>query len=131
MQWMFFICSSGYVMISFNDGYQDRTMFECVDSRPEYIHGQQADTQGGLLHFVTVDCEGQGTTGHCPPYKANRAVTCAVCTKSTLMRWLINLLLWILWLLLVVLKFKIRQMQQYGCKKMKHVGCHIFQILLI
>ena len=114
-----------------NDGYQDRTMFECVDSRPEYIHGQQADTQGGLLHFVTVDCEGQGTTGHCPPYKANRAVTCAVCTKSTLMRWLINLLLWILWLLLVVLKFKIRQMQQYGCKKMKHVGCHIFQILLI
>ena len=76
-----FIHSSGYVMTSYNNGYQDRTMFECVDSRPEYIHGQQADTQGGLLNFVTVDCEGPGTTGHCPPYKANRAVTCAVCTK--------------------------------------------------
>ena len=55
MQWMSSIHSSGYVMTSYDDGYQDRTMFECVDSRPEYIHGQQADTQGGLLHFVTVD----------------------------------------------------------------------------
>ena len=82
---MFFICSSGYVMTSYNDGYQDKTMFECVDSIPEYIHGQQADTYGELLHCVTVDCEGQGTTGHCPPYKANRAVTCAVCTTMDTM----------------------------------------------
>ena len=56
-------------------------MFECVDDKPEYIFGAQASTGGGLFYFVSADCDGTGTTGHCPPYEANRAITCAVCTQ--------------------------------------------------
>ena len=68
-------------MTNLNNGYHDRSMFECVDDKPEYIFGAQAFTGGGLFYFVSADCDGTGTTGHCPPYEANRAITCAVCTQ--------------------------------------------------
>ena len=58
-----------------------RNMYECVYSEPEYIQGAVADTNGGVLHFVTTDCEGDSTINHCPPYEKDKQLTCAVCTK--------------------------------------------------
>ena len=58
-------------------------MYECVDSELEYIQGAAADTNGGVLHFVTTDCEGDGTINHCPPYEKDKQLTCVVCTKQS------------------------------------------------
>lgn len=55
--------------------------FECVDRHPEYVTGSQANTQGAKFFFVTPDCDGDGTTAHCPPYSANKRLLCAICTK--------------------------------------------------
>ena len=55
-----------------------RSSFECVDAEPEYIDGESAANYGARLHFNIVSCS-QGVP--CPPYNANKAVTCVVCTK--------------------------------------------------
>jgi len=57
------------------------TTYECVDQYPEYITGLSDDTNGALFFFVRTDCSGQGTTGQCPPYDANKQLTCVVCSK--------------------------------------------------
>ena len=54
--------------------------YECVDENPEYIAGQHAGTNGANLHFVLPDCAEAGTIGHCPPYAANKQLTCVVCS---------------------------------------------------
>jgi len=41
----------------------------------------EADTRGALLYLVKADCSGHGTTGQCPPYEADKQLTCVVCTK--------------------------------------------------
>jgi len=55
--------------------------FECVDAEPEAIIGLGSNTDGALLHFIRPDCSGASTTGHCPPYQANKELTCVVCSK--------------------------------------------------
>ena len=55
--------------------------YECVDKNPEYISGLSDNTNGALFYFVGPDCSGPGTTRHCPPYAANKQLTCVVCSK--------------------------------------------------
>ena len=55
--------------------------YVCVDASPEYIIGQHGNTNGALLYFVKPDCDGDGTTGHCPPYEIDKQLTCVICAK--------------------------------------------------
>ena len=63
-----------------HDGHQ-RTTFECVDSEPEVIDGAAADLHGALFYFVKADCDGFGSTEHCPRYNADKPITCVICSK--------------------------------------------------
>ena len=62
-----------------NEGHASPSTFECVDEHPEYVHGQSADTNGGLFHFQRAICPNIGVP--CPPYYGDRELTCVVCTK--------------------------------------------------
>ena len=62
-------------------GHTGRTTFECVDSEPEIVPGGGTSTYGALFYFVKADCDGDGTTMHCPPYNAEKPITCVVCSK--------------------------------------------------
>ncbi|XP_067943415.1 uncharacterized protein [Watersipora subatra] len=55
---------------------QGRSTFECVDAEPEYI--DEENKNDARFHFNTVSCS-QGVP--CPPYRANKAITCVVCTQ--------------------------------------------------
>jgi len=55
--------------------------FECVDAEPEAIIGLATNTDGALFQFIRPYCSGTATTGHCPPYQANKELTCVVCSK--------------------------------------------------
>ena len=65
---------SGYLMASRRD--QQRTEFECIDKDPESIAGSSADTNGALFYHVEGKCTGLP----CPPYDAEKELTCVVCT---------------------------------------------------
>ena len=54
-----------------------RSVFTCVDVDPDVIGGTQASTNGALFYYVLSSCNGLT----CPPYEAERALSCAVCTK--------------------------------------------------
>lgn len=75
---MFFF--SGYLM-SERESHAQPSTFECVDAAPEAITGLLANTDGALFYFIRTDCSGTATTGHCPPYQANKELTCVVCSK--------------------------------------------------
>ena len=72
--------STGYLMASYT-GHKHQSTYECVDQHPEYITGHHADTNGALFYFVSPDCSGTATVGHCPPYNSGKQLTCVVCTK--------------------------------------------------
>ena len=55
-----------------------RSTFECVDQSPESVPGSLASTDGALFFHVEVKCN-HGIP--CPPYDAQKEVTCVVCTK--------------------------------------------------
>ena len=73
-------CYLGYLMAN-TVGYNQPTTYECVDGQPEYIAGHSGNTNGALFYFVKPDCSSTGTIGHCPPYDANKQLTCVVCSK--------------------------------------------------
>ena len=54
-----------------------RSVFSCVDVDPEVIGGTQGNTNGALFYYVLSTCNGFT----CPPYEADRALSCVVCTK--------------------------------------------------
>ena len=58
-----------------------RSTFECVDVHMETVDGQSANTGGALFYHVKADCDGTGTTAHCPQYDADKQLTCVVCSK--------------------------------------------------
>ncbi len=55
-------------------------VYECVDKDGEYVPGEARDTNGALFHLVGAVCN---VGLPCPPYVANRPITCVVCTKWT------------------------------------------------
>ena len=66
---------SGYLM-SENERYYRRST-ACVDKDPESIPGSSSDTNGALFYHMEATCNGI----LCPPYVAEKELTCAVCTK--------------------------------------------------
>lgn len=54
-----------------------RAVFSCVDVAPETIGASSANTNGALFYHVLTTCNGLT----CPPYGAETAMSCVVCTK--------------------------------------------------
>ena len=68
---------SGYLMSTHIDSNHHRTMFECVDRNPDTVAGGAPDTHGAVFYHVEANCNGMA----CPPYDAQKELTCVVCTK--------------------------------------------------
>ena len=51
--------------------------FECVDEGLVAVPGTSSDDNGGLFYHVEADCGGS----LCPPYIAERELSCVVCSK--------------------------------------------------
>ena len=70
---------SGYLMSSpTKTGLSDkRTMFECIDSSPEVVPGQPQNNAGAVFYHTEASCNGL----LCPPYDAEKELTCVVCSK--------------------------------------------------
>ena len=67
---------SGYLMAEYRD-HAGKTSAECVDKDPETVPGEVASTNGVLFYHTEATCNGL----QCPPYVAEKELTCAVCTK--------------------------------------------------
>ena len=66
---------SGYLMSKYREYY--RSSAKCVDKNPEAVPGCASDTNGALFHHMEASCN----CILCPPYLAEKGLTCAVCTK--------------------------------------------------
>ena len=67
---------SGYLMTDYKS-HPGRTSAECVDKDPDTVPGEVANTNGALFYHTEATCNGLD----CPPYVAEKELTCAVCTK--------------------------------------------------
>ena len=72
---------SGYLMCAVaKSGFTDkRTMFECVDSSPDVVPHQAHDNGAGTAVFYHNEASCSGLA--CPPYIAEKELTCVVCSK--------------------------------------------------
>ena len=70
----------GYLMAErSNDSSNKHTMvYECVDKDSKAVPGEARNTNGALFFHVGAVCD---VGLPCPPYVANRPITCVVCTK--------------------------------------------------
>ena len=66
---------TGYLMTEYKN--HNTATYECVDKDAESVPGSGANTNGGLFYRVEASCNGLP----CPPYVAEKELTCAVCTK--------------------------------------------------
>ncbi|XP_003385621.2 PREDICTED: short-chain collagen C4-like isoform X4 [Amphimedon queenslandica] len=66
----------GYLMAE-RHTHARNAVYECVDEAPESIAGSHSSVNGALFYFTITTCTGLP----CPPYVANRIITCVVCTK--------------------------------------------------
>ena len=66
---------TGYLMTEHTT--HNTATYECVDKDAEAVPGSRANNDGGLFYHVEASCNGLP----CPPYVAEKELTCAVCTK--------------------------------------------------
>ncbi len=67
----------GYLMAE-REVHKHNNVYECVDKDGEAVPGEQHDTNGALFYHVVATCK---VGLPCPPFVANRPITCVVCTK--------------------------------------------------
>ena len=68
---------AGYLMTQYYN-YNSRTMYECVDKDPESIPGSAGGSDPrAVMEVVEPTCNGL----LCPPYDAEKELTCCVCTR--------------------------------------------------
>ena len=60
------------------ESHKHSKVFECLDENIEAVPGEARDVNAASIHLVTAECN-YGIP--CPPYVANRPITCVVCTK--------------------------------------------------
>ena len=65
----------GFIMSEYRG--RSASTYECVDEDQESLPSSGAHTFGTLLHHVEASCNGMP----CPPYDAQKELTCVVCTK--------------------------------------------------
>ncbi len=67
----------GYLMAA-REGHNHNMVYECVDKDSKAAPGEGRGTNGALFYHVGAVCD---VGLPCPPYVANRPITCVVCTK--------------------------------------------------
>ena len=67
----------GYLTADRNHPVHHRSSFDCVDINPDVVPGEGHHEDAVLFSHVTATCRGID----CPPYVANKVVSCVVCTK--------------------------------------------------
>ena len=65
----------GYLMSEDKD--HPRTMYICVDRWMKFVPGNGSGLRSESLHHVWADCSALT----CPPYNANKELTCVMCSK--------------------------------------------------
>ncbi|XP_078330425.1 uncharacterized protein LOC111103477 [Crassostrea virginica] len=68
---------NGYLMAGYH-GHTAGTMYSCVDSQLDTLHGGHTNKNGRLFYLVEARC---GSL-KCPPYVEGRELICAVCSKK-------------------------------------------------
>ena len=69
---------SGYLMSEAeHEHHPGRKSTICVDEASEAVPGSGANTDPAVVYFMRAVCNGLP----CPPYEANKLLTCAVCTQ--------------------------------------------------
>ncbi len=64
----------GYLMTEYYGHW--RPTYECVDYNQEYFPGSHSNVDEALLYHVEAECGGM----QCPPYYAQKELTCVMCT---------------------------------------------------
>ena len=54
-----------------------RSTYECVDKDAESVPGLDGGTNTAILYHVEPNCAGLS----CPPYDAQKELTCVVCSR--------------------------------------------------
>ena len=68
---------TGYLMAAYPN-HNGRTLFECIDHQPESVSGLDGhDANNALYYHVEATCNSLS----CPPYDAEKEVTCVICTR--------------------------------------------------
>ena len=67
----------GYLMAQ-HEHHKNNKVYECVDKDSKAVPGEARNTNGALFFHVGAVCN---VGVPCPPYVANRPITCVVCTK--------------------------------------------------
>ena len=67
----------GYLMTEYRN-HDGRTMYECVDKDPESVPGLDGHSDP-TVYFDLVEPYCNGLS--CPPYDAEKELTCVVCTR--------------------------------------------------
>ena len=68
---------TGYLMTQYHN-HGGRSMYECVDKDPESVLGSASGSDPrALFQLVEPNCNGM----LCPPYDAEKELTCCVCTQ--------------------------------------------------
>ena len=67
----------GYLMSEREHEAHHRSSYDCLDLDPNIVPGEHGYIAKGLLSHVLSTCNGF----QCPPYEANRVMSCVVCTK--------------------------------------------------
>ena len=68
----------GYLMAE-NIDINSRTVYECVDKDPESVPGSSGISGNPRVEFVLTEPTCTGLS--CPPYDAEKELTCVVCTR--------------------------------------------------
>ncbi len=68
----------GYLMGPYNADDRSPKDYICVDKEQVSSRGSSEGENGALLYHVVASCS-NGL--HCPPYDANKVLTCVVCSK--------------------------------------------------
>ena len=59
-----------------------RGSYICVDENPESLTGKSHPREGPQIYQVNAACGNvTGALTNCPPYQANKALSCVVCSK--------------------------------------------------
>ena len=69
---------TGYLMAAYH-GYNGRTLFECIDHQPESVPGLDGFFVNNDARYYHVEATCNSLS--CPPYDAEKEVTCVICTR--------------------------------------------------
>lgn len=67
---------------NFQKNYYYRGSYVCIDEKEESLTGNSHGRDGAQIYHVNAACgSASGALDNCPPYQANKALSCVVCSK--------------------------------------------------